>query len=580
MRHIPAPGEAPLPAANVAALLRENAVKHADRRAVLFEDLVWTYAEFVDECRRAAALLRSHRPADGPFHVGVLLDNTPAYLVLLGGAALAGAAVVGLNPTRQGGELARDIAHTDLCLVVTEPRYAGQLGAALGESPLPAYTTRRWVDRHDGGHATLGADLDAALAAASPEDPGPEHDPPLETVWCLVFTSGTSSAPKAVICTQRRMLVTGERMRQVLEVEAEDVGYLSMPLFHSNSLMVGMMPALVAGAAVSLSRRFTASGFLRDLRRYGVTYWNYTGKPLSYVLATPALPDDAENPLRRAYGNEGADRVVAAFAERFGAHVIDAFGPTEGGIGIIRGDTDPPGSLGHAGENVQVVDDDGVAKPRAVFGPSGELLNAAECVGEIVNLAGPGPFEGYYKNEEAFLRATRRGWYWTGDLGYVDDAGFVYFAGRTAEWLRVDGENFPAGPIENAVARHPMLLAAAVFGVPDPQAGDAVMACVVPKEHSSFDARSLGLWLDAQPDLGPKWRPRWLRVSAALPMTPSHKVLHRQLQHEKFRADRVAGDAVWWRPRGASSFVPFTEAAEAALREEFVANGRERFWDL
>ena len=586
-RRIPGPGEARLVAPTASALLRRNATDPAlaHRTAVRFEDTRWTHAEYVDECRRWGAAFASLRPRDpaAPFHVGVLLDNTPAYLAALGGAAIAGAAIVGLNPTRQGEQLARDITHTDLCAVVTEPRHAMLVREVQSAIPVPStrlFTTRRWAAQEDRDKSGIGGHWDQLLTLASSQDLGEDHDPPVTSRWCLVFTSGTSSAPKAVICTQRRMLVTGERMRIILDVGRDDVGYLSMPLFHSNSLMVGWMPALVAGASVSLARRFTASGFLRDIRRYRVTYWNYTGKPLADLLATPEQPDDADNPLRRAYGNEGSDRTVAEFGRRFGVEVIDAFGPTEGGIGIIRGPDDPPNSLGHAGTKVKVVDADGSELPRAVLGEHGELRNPEECVGEIVNTAGPGPFEGYWRNEEADARATRNGWYWTGDLGYVDDDGYVYFAGRTAEWLRVDGENFPAGPIETAVSRHPDVAHAAVYGVPDADSGDAVMAALVLREGTTFDPAAYAAWLDAQPDLPPKWRPRWVRLTSALPTTPTHKVLHRQLQHEKWRRDRVGTDEVWHRPRGSDTFVRVEALDELELREAFARNGRERFWDL
>jgi fatty-acyl-CoA synthase len=573
-------------APSAAALLRRNGTDPttADRPAVLFGDTAWTHAELLAESLRWADAFRSLRPRDlaVPFHVGVLLDNTPAYLAALGGAAFAGSTLVGLNPTRQGEQLARDITHTELCAVVTEPRHALLLREVQGEipvSPTRVYTTRRWTAEEDAELPGVGGQWDSLLALAKPTDSGPDADPELTTTWCLVFTSGTSSAPKAVICSQRRMLLTGERMRIILDVGRDDVGYLSMPLFHSNSLMVGLMPALIAGAAVALARRFTASGWLADVRRHGVTYWNYTGKPLAYLLATPEQPDDADNPVRRAYGNEGSDRVVAAFAERFGVDVIDAFGPTEGGIGIIRQPDDPPGALGHAGEKVKVVDADGSELPRARFAPTGVLLNASECVGEIVNTAGPGPFEGYWRNEEADARATRNGWYWTGDLGYVDDAGYVYFAGRAADRLRVDGENFPAAPVEAAVSRHPDVVAAAVYGVPDADAGDAVMAALVLKDGRDFDPDAFTRWLDEQPDLPPKWRPRWLRLTGALPTTPTHKVLHRQLQHEKWRSD-LTRDPVLHRPRGAGSFVPFTRLDELVLRQAFERNGRERFWEM
>jgi fatty-acyl-CoA synthase len=215
-----------------------------------------------------------------------------------------------------------------------------------------------------------------------------------------------------------------------------------------------------------------------------------------------------------------------------------------------------------------------------VFDADGRLVNADECVGEIVNTAGGGPFEGYYNNDEANARTTRNGWYWSGDLGYLDAQRHLYFAGRTAEWLRVDGENFPAGPIEAAVARHPDVVVAAVYGVPDEQAGDQVMAAVVLRPGSSFDPGEFARFLDRQPDLGPKWRPRYVRVGPELPQTATNKVLKRMLVHEKFRHDRVDGDDLWVRERGDDSYRPFAADDEAALRKRFAAAGRERFWDL
>ena len=190
----------------------------------------------------------------------------------------------------------------------------------------------------------------------------------------------------------------------VLDVGPDDVGYLAMPLFHSNSLMVGLAPALVAGASVGLARKFSASRFLDDVRRYGATWFNYTGKPLAYLLATPERPDDADNTLRLAYGNEGSPQVVEAVAERFGVAVVDVFGSTEGAIALDRSGGPPRGSVGSLRRGLKIVDPDGNARARAVFDADGRLANAEECVGEIVNTDGVGPFEGYYRNDEAMAR--------------------------------------------------------------------------------------------------------------------------------------------------------------------------------
>ncbi len=605
-REIPLPGQAPMVAPNGAALLRRNAGRGpltqgppgdpgiASRVHLRFDSRAWTHAEFFEEsCRFAQLFLACRDAADPsgarPFHVAILSDNTPDYLFAFGGAALAGAAIVGLNPTRRGEHLARDLAHTDCLALLVERQHLALLdGADLGALTGGVYLLDRFPDEADGVggdgmHASTPGVGHQSLAGALTRQPAtdPGLDPAPDTIWALIFTSGTSDAPKAVICTQRRFLVTGNRMGMIMDLTGDDIGYLCMPLFHSNALMVGWAPALVNGAGVGLARRFSASRWLSDIRHYGSTYFNYVGKPLSYVLGTPERPDDAENPLRVAFGNEGASEVVEAAARRFGVDIIDTYGATEGGIAVNRDGDVPSGALGVPGPGVRVVADDGTELPRARIDGAGRLLNADECVGEIVNTSGTGAFEGYYNNREATERLTRMGWYWSSDLGYVDEAGFLYFAGRSAEWIRVDGENFPAGPIEAVVRLHPDVALAAVYGVPDDAAGDQVMACLLLRSDAPpFDPVAFSAWLDSQPSLGPKWRPRYVRITTSFPSTGTNKVVVRALQHQKFRADRCGGDPVFVRLRGESVFRPFTTADETRLRKAFTATGRERFWEL
>jgi fatty-acyl-CoA synthase len=571
-----------MPAADAAALLRRNASDAGirDRAAVKFGDRVWTHGEYVAEASRWAQLFLARAPADRPLHVGVLLDNTPDYLFALGGAALSGSAVVGLNHTRRDEHLLRDIAHTHVGLIVTEPRHEALLEAIAGRLPTEPdnlLVSTRFVDAAD-PVASLGKPLDDALAAVPGDDPGVHPGP--DTLWALIFTSGTSAAPKAVVCSQRRFMVTGNRMGMIMDLSPDDVGYVCMPLFHSNALMVGWAASIVYGGSVGLARKFSASRWLADVRRYGATYFNYTGKPLAYVLATPPRADDADNPLRVAFGNEGSPEVVEAFSRRFAVDVIDAYGATEGGVAVDRDAEERAGALGKVAPTVKVVDDEGEEKPRAHFDVAGRLVNANACVGEIVNTAGAGPFEGYYNNPEANERTLRFGWYWTGDLGYLDADGYLYFAGRNADWLRVDGENFPAGPIETTLGHHPDVVLASVYGVPDDQAGDQVMAGLVLREGAVFDPAAFAAWVETRDDIGPKWRPRYVRILSDPPTTGTNKIMKRTLVHQKWRGDRVGGDQVYVRDRGEPAYRTFTVDDERALHASFDHYQRERFWDL
>jgi acyl-CoA synthetase (AMP-forming)/AMP-acid ligase II len=571
--------EVPLPAPDAASLLRRNVTEHGDRPALRFGARVWTHGELMAEALRFADLFRARLDPGRPPHVGLLLDNTPDYVFALCAAALSGTVIAGLNSTRHGEHLARDIVHTDLQLVITEPRHAAQLDGALDDLHLPGgvLVSDRFADDDD--PPVAGASLDDALGSA-PTTPTQYGSGDVDDLWVLLFTSGTAAAPKAVRCTQRRLLTTGNRMAMMLELTPDDVGYSAMPLFHTNSLMAGLAPALVAGASLSLARRFSASGFLPDVRRHGATWFNYTGKLLTYLLATPPRADDADTTLRVAFGNEGSPQVVEEAATRFGVRIIDVFGSTEGAIALDRTGDRPPRSIGRLRQGIMVVDEAGQEAPPAAFDGAGRLLNADRCVGELVNTLGVGPFEGYYRNDEAMQQTTRNGWYWSGDLAYVDDDGWVFFAGRTADRLRVDGESFAAAPIEAIVGRHPDVMLASVYGVPDPDAGDQVMAALVLREGATFDGSSFASWLDDQADLSPKWRPRFVRVADALPTTPTNKILTRTLVQQKFLRDRVGDDPLYVRDRGAAAYRPFEAPDESALRAAFAAAGREAVWEL
>jgi fatty-acyl-CoA synthase len=525
---------------------------HDQRIGLRFEDQpALTYAEWVQECSDRAALWNSLRRPGAP-HIGVLLENVPDFTMWLGAAALTGATVVGVNPTRRGAELARDILHTECQLIVTEQRLLGLLDDV---EPAIARDRILVVD-----HPEFDAILTSHRGAAVPTD---DIDP--GTQLLLLFTSGTSGAPKAVICTHRRLEHVARSMIALVELTADDVTYTAMPLFHSNSLFCAWAPSVVAGACLALRRTFSASEFLPDVRRFGATYFNYVGTPLAYVLATPERPDDADNPLIRGFGNEAGHADLARFTARFGCSLRDGYGQTEMGASISQVPGMPDGALGMGAPSVKVLDPaTGEECPPARFDDAGCLLNAEEATGEIVNTQAVA-FEGYWNNPEADVERMRRGAYWTGDLAYRDVDGFFYFAGRSADWLRVDGENFASAPVERIIARAPGVVLASAYGVPDPHAGDRLMVTLQLDPATEFDPVAFGEFCATQPDLGPKWVPTFVRIAPEVPMTRTNKVLTRELALERWHT----ADPVWWRPDRSTGFERFTADARAAWDARF-----------
>jgi fatty-acyl-CoA synthase len=508
-------------------------LKHRDRDEIglHFEDRSITYGEWIDESLRRAALFEQIRDHDRPPHIGVLLDNTPDFLFWLGAAAISSAVIVGVNSTYRGAELLRLIDHADCQAVVTSAPYAGLLAEA-GYQGDPS----RLLDTDDPGYLARLAELEPALPAGPPPDD--------EDLFLLIFTSGSTSFPKAVRCTQGRFARTGGHVAGVASLGDGDAIYSPLPFFHSSSLFTGLSASLSAGVPIGTRSRFSASNTISDVRRIGATMMTYTGKVLNYILAVPGKGDDADNPLRLAIGNEASSSDIRDFARRFDCEVRDSYGATEGMIIIRRDSAMPETALGRADESIVVLDPDtGLECPRLERAADGTILNAEAATGEIVNLAPGSGFEGYYRNEEATTERFRGGIYWSGDLACRDAEGWFYFAGRSNEWLRVDGENFAAGVVESILGRFPMPRTAVVYAVPDDPVGDLVMAALEVEDPDGFDVAAFEAFLAAQPDLGPKWVPSFVRLSAELPKLASMKVDKTRLRREAWQVENV-----YWRP--------------------------------
>jgi fatty-acyl-CoA synthase len=497
-----------------------------DGIAMMHGDRTWTWREHLAEAVAEASAVIAQMDSARPMHVGALLGNTPAMLRSMAAAALGGYVLCGINTTRRGDGLATDIRRSDCQLVLADADHMPLLdGLDLGGAPLidvdgPAYRD--------------------AVAVAKPLEPHCEVagvDPVV-----MLFTSGTSGDPKAVRFAHAMAVLCGASLAQRFALTADDVCYLSMPLFHSNGVAAGWAVALACGATM-VPAKFSPSRFLPDIRRYGATYMNYVGKPLALVLATPEKPDDADNTLRAAFGNEATERDVDDFARRFGCKVVDSFGSSEFAVVVMREDGCPTGSIGKGYPGVSVYHADTVTEcATAAFDEHGALTNFDEAVGELVNTYGVGGFTGYYNDTAATEERMRHGMYWSGDLAYRDADGWIYLAGRTADWMRVDGENLAAGPVERILQRLTEISLVAVYAVPDDVVGDQVMAAVVLNAAAALSPKQFQDFLASQPDLSPKAWPRYVRVNDTLPQTATNKILKRALIEEGV----TAGDGALW----------------------------------
>lgn len=532
-----------------------------DKTGLRFEDEQWTWREIVAESaiRAAALAARVPRQEDRQLHVGVLLENVPDFLFWIGACALGGAVTVGINASRSGIEIAHDIRHADIDVIITESRLAHLMDGTGHDIPAdrildidtPQYD--QFLEPH------RGAGLPEAVP--SPAD-----------MALLLFSSGSTGAPKAVIVGQGRLGLLIERLVERTRMRRDSVAYLCMPLFHGNAVMLNLGTAMRVGATVAMTRKFSASRFGPDVHRFGATFVNYVGRALSYVLSRPEGPYDRTSTLELAFGTEASEADTARFAERFGCEVVEGYGLSEGVFRIVRTPDTPSGSLGvpAGGLDVRILDEaTGVECPRAEFDALGRLANAA-AVGQIVAIGQAGAFEGYYKNPGAMAERIRGHDFWSGDLGYRDAAGYFYFAGRSSDWLRVDSENFAAAPVERILQRVPGVQAAVVFAVPDSRTGDQVMCAIELDSGTGFDPAAFGAFLDDQPDMGAKWWPRFVRVVDRLPLTGSNKANKAPLRAAAWQTR----DPVYVRIGRTSGYVLLDECGLAAIEADFEAHGR------
>ncbi len=229
-------------------------------------------------------------------------------------------------------------------------------------------------------------------------------------------------------------------------------------------------------------------------------------------------------------------------------------GPLKARSTSLQEDGCPPGSLGRGLFGTGIYNPDTLTEcPDAIFSADGALTNADEAIGEIVNTSGAGLFAGYYNDKDATDARLRHGMFWSGDLGYKDADGWIYFAGRSGDWLRVDGENMTTAPIERILERLTPVSQVAVYAVPDEKVGDQVMAAIVLADNAELTPQEFSQFLAEQSDLSPKAWPRHVWIADQLPSTATNKVLKRQLTA---LGSTPEGGLLWTRSGRSNTYTP------------------------
>ena len=574
----------------------------ADREFLIQHDRHWTYRQYRDECVRVAHLLRRRLGPCGesrPGHVAMLLENHLELLSLYGACGYTGMTLFGVNTGLRGETLAGVLNQSRARLLVVDERFLPELEKVHGllEHVAPENVL---VVRQQGRSTYAGPDLadclDAEVGSKDVSLAAPDVQVKPDDPLMVIYTSGTTGLPKGIQNNHFKLLAIGGAVSTNLELGPEDCGYACMPLFHSNSIFLGFQPAFRVGARLALRERFSASQFVPDVLRHGITWWNYVGEPVHYILGAlekqyggdeeRILAEVARHPrnkLAYALGNGAAPPDIDRFMRWLGLEdMFELYGSTEAAISTFRRKSDPRGCVGEVTDaNVKVLNERGGECPPVELGPDAKILNYADCVGEICRVApDAGLFQGYFNDPDANRSKYRDGVYHSGDLGHVLVQGgrrFLYFDGRTDDWIRKDGENFSAAQVARLVGEHPDVVLAAAYGVPCAVSDELVMAAVKLRPGVRLDPQTFFDFCERQVREGGmdrKWFPDFVRVVDDFEYTGTTKILVRNLKRDHFDYRRLAGEPIFWRVRGDTHYRPFTAEDYARLREEFVAAER------
>lgn len=511
-------------------LLETQVQRHGDAPCLIYEDKAgnvsqYSYRQFNDMVDRAAGGFTVLGIGCGD-KVTVHLPNSPEFLFSWFGLAKIGAVMVPSNTANTGDEMLHVINYSDSVALVTQPDFMPMFQAILPQCPAVKHVVLARSDAPMPGTHLLSQLMAQGHTAARP---------PLrsEDEVEMIFTSGTTSRPKGVLLTHANHLSSGERMSKHMALRPEDRNLTALPLFHVNAQSVTVLSALTVGASFVILELYSASKFWEQVRRHKATSTSIVPALLRTIAAQPPQPTDREHHLRAVFfAINVTDQEKADFECRFNVELCNGYGLSEAmtvcTVAPLYGEKRWPSiGLPCLDREIKIVDEQGNEVP------TGEL-------GEIVvkGTVGRTIMKGYYKDPKATAEAIRDGWLHTGDQGYMDEKGYVYFFDRKKDVIKRGAENVSASEVERVLQDHPGILEAAVIAVPDPIKDEAVKAFVVLRDGVQLSAEEILAYCSGR--LAKFKVPSFIEFRTALPKTSIGKIEKKTLRAEE-NARRVTG---------------------------------------
>jgi len=487
----------------LAELVTRAAQLWPERTAWVFDETgeQFTFAE-VDQRSSRLALALLELGVKGGDRVAVMLRNRPEFPLLWLALAKVGAILVPVNTNYQEFDGAHVLRHSGARFAVIADEFLDLISRIAPETNVERVLTV------------------AELAAIDPMIAAAQFRTPPELPVNIQYTSGTTGAPKGCVLPNRYWTTLAVGLATDFPAVGEDDVLLTAQPFHYIDPQWNVALGLAGGATLVVLDRFHPSTFWAKIREHGVTWFYCLGLMPTLLLRQPPSEDDRNHRVRAICASAIPHELHAQLEQRWGVPWYEAFGMTEtgGDIRMTVADHDETVGTGCIGRpsrdrEVMIAGDDGKPLPR---GETGELL-----------IRGVGLMHCYHEDPGATAKAFRQGWFHTGDLARMDDAGRVYYIGRTKDMIRRSGENISADEVERALLLHPAVKLAAVVAVPDELRGEEVKAYVVcdgerpsPQELTAFCAEKLAYFKV----------PRFWEFAGELPLTPSERVAKGELR--------------------------------------------------
>jgi len=579
-----------------------------NRVFILFEGRQFTYGETYRQAVRYAEffLARRKERVDAGLlgkkerlTLAIYQENTPEYIFAALGAGLSNSVLFAINTGFRAETLAGVIQQAGPALLLTRENQLPEIERVLPSLPgLGPENVLLLDETQNSRYRSLPREIrarqDAPRVSGRYRVPVDNLSPVL-----VIYTSGTTGLPKGVPCTHLKLVGAGAVVQRALWLTKRDRGYISMPLFHSNAWYIGLLTLMIAGGSFVLKRRFSASAFEQDMLEHGVTFLNYVGQPLHYILTAlekkygdqgeveAALARHPRNRFRVAYGN-GASAVDRERMIRYLGmkHIYEIYGSTEAVIVTVNKPGDPVDSVGRAPRSVVILDEQGrPCPPGGVDEATGRLLNYEAAVGEISRKVSRNNlrFDGYISGVTGDPAAGkfRDGVYRSGDLGHiriVRGRRYLYFNGRTDDWIRKDGENFSAESVAAYALRLPGVQLAVAYGAPSEVSDEKVMIALQMRPGAAFHPQEAFDRLrqeQASGGMDPKWMPDYIRIVDSFPLSNTQKIVVRPFKKEHFNVDATPDMQVYFMQRGDTTYRELTRDGYEEIRKRFLANGRQ-----